>query len=158
MDVGRVIYVIWVARERSEGRWGRWGMSRGVARDVTPLAGERRVRRQTQGYASQGWKLGGRSDSIPRKLYVFLADRMAGTSPEYIMCFPAPGARILKFLISRVGDRRESERWNGRAKRGFERKATLAMRGTEEEGGYFFIFSLYTTTMPCSVLHHEPDE
>ena len=38
-----------------------------------------------------GWRVGGRSDSIPRKLYVFLADRMAGTSPEYIMCFPPLG-------------------------------------------------------------------
>lgn len=33
----------------------------------------------------------GRVSSIPRKLYVFLADRMAGTSPEYIMCFPPLG-------------------------------------------------------------------
>jgi hypothetical protein len=32
-----------------------------------------------------------RESSIPRKLYVFLADRMAGTSPEYIMCFPPLG-------------------------------------------------------------------
>lgn len=32
-----------------------------------------------------------RVSSIPRKLYVFLADRMAGTSPEYIMCFPPLG-------------------------------------------------------------------
>lgn len=34
---------------------------------------------------------GERVSLIPRKLYVFLADRMAGTSPEYIMCFPPLG-------------------------------------------------------------------
>jgi len=34
----------------------------------------------------RGWRE--RVSSIPRKLYVFLADRMAETSPEYIMCFP----------------------------------------------------------------------
>lgn len=40
----------------------------------------------------EGWvRVVSRVDSIPRKLYVFLADRMAGTSPEYIMCFPPLG-------------------------------------------------------------------
>lgn len=73
---------------RGGGGWSKtWAMA--MPASSIPRPKERNSNGWYKGWPGRGG--GGVWIRFHEKLYVFLADRMAGTSPEYIMCFPPLG-------------------------------------------------------------------